>query len=214
MTSNGLRRWLALLLALVFAPLAIAPAFAQINSRPTLRSGIFETLTIAVSAKGEMAGYYREDQGEGVVKRCSFFLASFSGGAEGQILTWNTDSFPGRLTARERGVTLRVDKGREHPGCGLVLLPEISSGLQLDLVRETEWQELRQVIARRAYLYSTPSEAKRLGAFVIQGDVVGVLGESGKWLRVEYFARGKPISGWMRAASLMKPLPPLAAPSK
>ena len=159
---------------------------------------------LAVDAQGGITGYYREDQGEGVVKRCAFFLAGKVAAGESPVVTWNQGKFPGSLTPSSDGVKLRVDQGREHPGCGLVLLPQIASGLELDLVGAATWQELRRIVDTRANLHSAPDEGKKMRAFLTKGDVVGVIAESGDWLHVEYPDKGKTTRGWVRAGATRK----------
>ena len=184
--------------ALLCASLAGQPA------TPRLRSGMFEGLMLAVDAQGGITGYYREDQGEGVVKRCAFFLAGKVAAGESPVVTWNQNKFPGSLTPRSDGVKLRVEQGREHPGCGLVLLPQIASGLELDLVGAATWQELRRIADARADLHSAPREGNKTRAYLVRGDVVGVIAEAGDWLHVEYPNKGKMTRGWVRASGTKK----------
>jgi hypothetical protein len=189
----------AWLCAVLFA----ASSFAE-PPAPRLRSGIFEGLMLAVDPQGGITGYYREEQGEGVVKRCSFFLAGKVAAGATPVMTWGNQRFPGTLTPLSDGVELRIKQGSEHPGCGLVLPPLIASGLGFDLVRETSWRELRRVVDKRVNFHSAPSEAKKLRAFVVAGDVVGVIAESGEWLEVEYPGTEKTTRGWVRAAATQK----------
>jgi hypothetical protein len=189
----------ALLCAALFASSAVAEPPA-----PRLRSGIYEGLMLAVDPQGGVTGYYREEQGEGVTKTCSFFLAGKVTAGATPVITWSSNQrFPGTLTPLSDGVELRIEQGREHPGCGLVLLPTIESGLEHSLIRETNWRELRRIVDKRANFYSSPSDAKKTRAFVVTGDVVGVIAESGEWLEVEYPGK-KTTRGWVRAAATQK----------
>ncbi|GMU10151.1 hypothetical protein [Corallococcus caeni] len=165
---------------------------------------------LAVDPQGGITGYYREEQDEDALKSCSFFLAGKATVGSTPVVTWNNERFPGTLTPLGNGVELRVEKGRQHPGCGLVLLPKIASGLEFSLVRETNWRELRRIENKRVNFHSTPSEATKMRAFVVAGDVVGVIAESGMWLEVEYPGKEKTTRGWMRAAETQK----LTAPSR
>jgi hypothetical protein len=196
-------RWSIRPAAWLCAVLFAASAFAE-TPAPRLRSGIFEGLLLAVNPQGEITGYYREEQGEGVVKTCSFFLAGKVAGGAASVTTWSMQRFPGRLTPQSDGVELRIKQGDEHPGCGLVLPPLIASGMGFSLVRETNWRELRRIVDKRANFHSAPSEAKKMRAFVVTGDVVGVIAESGEWLEVEYPGKEKTTRGWVRAAATQK----------
>jgi hypothetical protein len=202
-------RWSIRPAAWLCAVLFAASAFAEAPA-PRLRSGIFEGLMLAVDPQGGITGYYREEQGEGVVKSCSFFLAGKVAANATPVMTWDTQRFPGTLTPLSDGVKLRIKQGSEHPGCGLVLSPLIASGLELSLVRETNWRELRRIVNKRVNFHSAPSDEKKMRAFVVAGDVVGVIAESGEWLEVEYLGKEKTTRGWVRAAATQK----LTAPAR
>jgi hypothetical protein len=205
-------RWIIRLAAGLCAALLATSAFAE-TPAPRLRSGIYEALMLAVDPQGGITGYYHEEQGEDVVKSCSFFLAGKAAAAAGAtpVLTWSDDRrFPGTLTPESDGVELRIEQARKHPGCGMVLMPEIASGLGRSLIRETNWRELRRIADKRAYFHSAPSDAKKTRAFVVTGDVVGVISESGDWLEVEYPGTKKTTRGWVRAAATQK----LTAPAQ
>jgi hypothetical protein len=202
-------RWFSRSAALLCAALFAASAFAE-TPAPRLRSGIYEGLMLAVDPQGGITGYYREEQGEGVTKTCSFFLTGNVAAGATPVITWSSRRFPGALTPQSDGVELRIEQGREHSGCGLVLMPEISSGLEFEQVRETNWRELRRVVDKRANFHSAPSDAKKTRAFVVTGDVVGVIAESGEWLEVEYPGKKKTTRGWVRAATTQK----LTAPAQ
>jgi hypothetical protein len=180
-----------------------ASAFAK-TPAPRLRSGVYEGLMLAVDPQGGITGYYREEQGEGVVKTCSFFLTGKAAAGATPVMTWSSQRFSGTLTPRSDGVELRIKQGDEHSGCGLVLPPLIATGLEFDLVQETNWRELRRIADKRVNFHSAPSEAKKLRAFVVTGDVVGVISESGEWLEVEYPGQKKTTRGWVRAAATQK----------
>jgi len=199
------RHWLLIgLLACCGIGRAEGPAGATFG----FGSGVFEGLMLAVDAGGAITGYFQEDQGEGVTKRCSFFLAGQAGAGRTPVVTWRTEVFPGSLQAEPGAVRLQIEKGREHPGCAAVLLPQIASGLSLDRVAEARWTALRRIVAARSHFYSEPPRAKELRAFVVKGDVVGVLVESGDWLQVEYRGPKATVTGWIPAKDAAKLAPP------
>jgi hypothetical protein len=176
-------------------------------------SGVFEQLMLAVDPQGRVTGFYREEQGTGVTKTCSFFLTGKATSDEISVVTWNDQLFPGTLKAEQDGVKLKIVRGREHPGCGLVLLPQISEGIRFDRVAQTNWVELRVITAQRAYFYSEPVASKKLRSFVVRGNVVGVLSESGEWLQVEYVGEKKTTMGWIRGSEVKKLEPGSASAS-
>lgn len=202
---SGWRRWLLIGL---LGGCGIGQAAAQAAEGPRFESGVFEGLMLAVDEQGLVTGYYQEDQGEGVTKRCSFFLSGQAGAGTIPILTWRNEVFPGTLQAADRSVRLQIERGREHPGCAAVLLPQIASGIGLDRVAEARWTALRRIASYRSHFHSEPQQANRLRAFVVRGDVVGVLAERGDWLQVEYLGPKARTSGWIRARDTAKPAPP------
>ncbi len=202
-----MRRPLHRLLSLVVF-LALSLAACAGETKPRFTPGYYEQLMLAVDAKGKLTGYYREEQGEGVVKTCAFFLSGSGTSSEVPIVTWNDQAFPGTLTAQKDGVTLKIEKGREHPGCGLVLLPQISKGLALDQVASAQWSELRRIGKDRTYFHSSPDASKVLKTFVVSGDIVGVLAQSGEWLQVEYRGKKATSKGWILAKDAATLVPP------
>jgi hypothetical protein len=153
-----------------------------------LESGVYENLMLAITHDGHLIGYFKEEQGEGVKKRCAFFLAGEVRDGDAELTTWSGPALRGRITAQKDGVTLAIPKGREHPGCGLVLMPEVATGVALDRIAAAPWLDLRQVAVDRAYFFEDPQGNKRMRAYLVKGDVVGVLAEHGEWLKVEYSA--------------------------
>lgn len=172
---------------------------AAANGAGSLQSGYYEGLMLAVDSDGSVTGYFREDQGEGVTKSCSFFLAGQRRDDRAEVATWSSSKLRGEISPTASGVMLRLPQGREHDGCGLVLPPSINTGLTLDKVYDAGWRELRRIAAERAYLH--PAPAGRPGrAFVVRGDVVGVLERHGSWLQVEYRGANRSTRGWVRDA--------------
>ena len=201
------RCWLApAILAVLLA--CSGPVQASDLAGARLVPGVYEGLMLAVDSRGALTGYYREDQGVGVVKHCRFFLAGQAGVGEFPIKTWSEEVFPGTLQAKETSVRLKIGQGRDHPGCGAVLLPEITIGLTLDRVVATRWSALRRIVVPRGYFYTTPQLASKQRGYVVHGDVVGVLAQSGDWLRVAYTGSKSTTTGWMPAADSAPLAPP------
>ena len=182
--------------------------FSQAFSQTQLTSGIYEGLMLAVDQQGAVSGYYRESQGRGVAKTCSFYLSGQEKDDQADLLTWNIETFPGSLQAAEQGVVLRIEKGRDHPGCGFVLPPVISQGLLLDRIAVANWTSLRRVIAKKTFLFPKPDKKAKSRTYVVMGDLVGVFSQSGDWLRVEYVNGQKRVGGWIRAADAVELQPP------
>lgn len=192
----------------VLALLVVGLLAAAGETAPRFKSGQYEQLMLAVDSQGKVTGYYREEQGEGAVKTCAFYLAGKGMGGEIPIVTWSDRAFPGTLSAQNDAVSLKVEKGREHPGCGLVLLPQIAQGIEFDRVADAGWSELRTISSARAHFHSAPDAARALKAFVVSGDVVGVVDQKGDWLKVEYRGKKATTKGWILADTTAKLAPP------
>lgn len=177
------------------------------SSQGQLKSGIYEGLMLAVDARGAVTGYYRDVEGGGVTKTCSFFLSGHEKGGRADVLTWRTEAFPGSLQPADQGVILRIENGRDHPGCASVLPPLISDGLLLDLDSRADWTSLRRVSTKRAYLLKKPNDRKGT-SYLVMGDIVGVLSKSRDWLNIEYANDGRRTRGWLRAAETAELKPP------
>lgn len=178
----------------------------EVLGQTKLQSGVYEGLRLAVNAHGLVTGYYRDVQGIGVNKTCSFFLSGRERGGQAHVVTWSTEAspgslkLPGSLQPGDQGVVMRIENGQDHPGCASVLPPLISTGYLLDLDSRANWTSLRRVIAKRSYLLRKPSDRKDSGAYLVKGDVVGVLSKSRDWLSVEYANEGKRVRRWIPAA--------------
>ena len=173
-----------------------------------LHSGVYEGLRLAVDAHASVTGYYRDIQGSGVTKTCSFFLSGREKAGQANVVTWNIEAFPGSLKSAKEGVVLRIENGRDHPGCASVLPPLIAEGMLLDLDSRANWTSLRRVIAKRSYLLRKPSDRKGSGTYLVMGDIVGVLSKSRDLLSVEYANEDKRVRGWIRAADTAELKPP------
>ena len=171
--------------------------------------GMYEGLMLAVDQEGGLLGFYRESQGEGVVKTCSFFLKGKNVGGQASVATWNIQVFPGLLRTDGKDINLKIEQGREHPGCGLVLLPEITKGIVLERTSEAQWGSLKIVKNDRAPLFSEPSLDKKTKSYFIKRDVLGVVTVNGEWVKVEFPRDGKAaIKGWVRSSDMQDLLPP------
>jgi hypothetical protein len=202
-------KWVRFLCAgAVFLALEAGALGGAARSQAQLKSGIYEGLTLAVDAQGAVTGSYRDEEGEGVTKSCSFFLAGHEKGGEAVVATWSLETFPGSLKAADHGVVLQIENGRDHPGCASVLPPLISEGMLLDLDSPADWTSLRRVIAKRAYLLRKPNDRRGGRGYLVNGDIVGVLARSRDWLDVEYAKEGRRTRGWLRAADTAEIRPP------
>ena len=183
--------------------------------------GVYEFLMLAVDPGNEVLGFYRESQGEGVVKTCSFFLKGRMKDGQANIASWSGlfhgpsidegKVFPGLLKNKGgNDVSLKIERGPEHPGCSLVLMPQISDeGLVLERTNEAKWVSLKIVKNDRAPLFSEPVSGKKTKSYFIKNDVLGVVSMNGEWINVEFPREGKqPVKGWVKSNDVQDLQPP------
>ena len=171
--------------------------FLSINAQAEVNyfaPGAYENLLLAVNKNGAVTGYYREVQGDGVTKTCSFFLQGEAKDGIANITTWGEKPFAGVLKADGNKVNLKIEKGQEHPGCGLVMMPEIATGLSFDLLTQARWSELRTIASEKSYSHSEPNANKGLKSYLVKGDVIGVVANQGEWLQIDYYSGDAKIS--------------------
>lgn len=176
----------------------------------TLHSGVYEGLLLAVSPTGNITGYYSESAEDSVKRTCTFFLTGHVSGQQPVTITsWSSAVRPGHIAANSTGVTLTIPDGQNHAGCMSVMMPEIATGLELETTQQTDWQTLMQVSSPRAYLSTTPDVATRRKAWIVKGDVVGVIQKQAGWTKVEFITgSGKRTLGWVSSAELQPFTPP------
>lgn len=175
---------------------------------PRFTSGQYEQLMLAVNSRGTVTGYYREEQGRGVVKTCAFYLAGKGKYGEIPVVTWNERAFRGTLRALKDGVRLKIAQAHEHPGCGLVLPPQIAQGIDFARVEDAAWTELRRISSARAHFHSAPDASRVLKSFAVKGDIVVVIAQKGGWVEVEYRKKKVTTKGWIPAKTTAKLTPP------
>lgn len=176
----------------------------------TLQSGVYEGLLLAVSPTGNITGYYSESAEDSIKRTCNFFLTGHVSAQQPDTITsWSSSVLAGHIAANTAGVTLAIPDGQNHAGCMNVLMPEIATGLELERTRQTQWQTLMKVSSPRAYLSSTPDAATRRKAWIVKGDVVGVIQTLAGWAEVEFVARsGKTTHGWVNSNDVQPLTPP------
>ena len=160
--------------------------------------GVYENLLLGVNKNGSVTGYYREAQGEGVVKSCVFSFKGEAKESSANIIVGGDKSFPGEIKAGTDEINLKIEKGRELPGCGLVLMPEIATGISFDLITKAPWSELRVITNEKSYFHSEPKADKQLKSYLVKGDVVGVVATQNDWLQIDYYSsNGKMTRRWI-----------------
>ncbi|WP_253916126.1 hypothetical protein [Xanthomonas translucens] len=184
---------------LVIGLFSLCPVAPAIAGTAALHSGKYEGLMLAVTPEHAVEGFYSEEMGEGVSRGCAFYLqGKAESAAPVAVTTWADGAYPGTVAASPDGVTLTVKQGREHPGFLNVLMPEIATGLDLTRTADKKWIGLVTVSADKAYLQKAPGAKTPKGAYVVKGDVVGVLAFKDGWAQVEFInAKDASFTGWI-----------------
>ena len=170
----------------------VALTLAASAQAAPLRSGLYEGLMLAVDEGGAVSGSFAQ-QGS-----CTFQIAgraSPKGTAVVRTLG-NTPALEGRLSAGADSVSLALPGGQQLPGCGNVLPPLVDKGLELDLTQKGTWTRLVSVATEKTPLRKTPADAGR--AYVVRGDVLGVVSERADLLEVAFVnGQGRVVRGWI-----------------
>ncbi|OUM04885.1 hypothetical protein BW686_23950 [Pseudomonas syringae] len=173
-----------------------APAFAQDTA---LHSGKYEQLMLAVTPEHQVEGYYAEERGEDPPFSCAFYLkGNVEAGKDVAVFSWSDGAYPGTLKPSPDGVTLTIEQGQQHSGCLNVLIPDIATGLDLTRTASKPWIGLVKVRADKAWLQKTPNAKATRGAYIVKGDVVGVLAFKDGAAQVEFInADDRSFTGWI-----------------
>lgn len=193
-----------------FAFAALVQAFAAPSFAANVEAGRYDALMLAVTPDHQVEGYYLEELGEGVSRRCTFYLQGpVTDGKPAPITTWRKQAFAGTLAASDYGVVLTVAQGRDHPGCMSVMAPQITSGLELGRIESKPWIGLVSVSADKAYLQKSAGAKATKRPYIVKNDVVGVLAYKDGWARVEYVnADDRSFTGWIRQDQYSRLTPP------
>jgi len=174
-------------------------------SAQALHSGQYEQLLLAVTPDGYVEGHYYDEMPGATRITCSF---SMSGPVDAMghatLVTRAPTGFTGKLQADGDGVAFSVAAATEMPGCGMLLPPEINSGLALSLVEPKQWIGMARVKEPRAHLYQTPQEQAAHARYLVRADVVGLLACTASWCQVEFISKsGDSHLGWVKQQHLI-----------
>lgn len=174
----------------------VPPTFAE---GLTLQSGKYEQLMLAVTPEGQIEGFYSEERGVGTTFSCAFYLqGKTEAGKASAVSTWLDEVYPGTVEPSIGGVVLTIEKGQQHPGCMNVLMPDISTGLDLSKTESKKWIGLVTIAADKAWLQKTLEAHSTHGAYVVKDDVVGVLAFKNGAAKVEFINdKGRSFTGWI-----------------
>ena len=189
-----------LLLALAAEPTVVLPTSSPLGA--LIQPGVYGELRLARDpATKRLTGHFSSSTGEGKFS-CIF---QFEGKPEAKGNTVQVESwFPAEPKERIAG-TLTVTAAdafsltlkEEHGGCWNVQhFADAKDPATFSLDAAKPWVALRVVKQKKAKFFSDASAAKPKAAFLVIGDVVGVLEQKGEWLSVEFVGE-RTTTGWM-----------------
>ncbi|KQM61350.1 MULTISPECIES: hypothetical protein [unclassified Sphingomonas] len=184
-------------------------AEARPPAASSLRSGLYEGLSLAVAPDGRVVGRFLMEQEGGGNRRCDFVV---TGRLDARGATVRALATPygakqppvGRIDPTGDGVRLTLPGSGNLSGCAQVAGPFLDDpkGLELSRTGAGGWTGLARVRAVKVPLRAQPGGAAGR-AYVVQGDVVGIAARSGANVRVIYPSdRQVRSEGWVPAAAL------------
>ncbi|MDT8925505.1 SH3 domain-containing protein [Pseudomonas taiwanensis] len=162
-------------------------------------------MLLAVTPDGYVEGHYYDEMPGATRITCSFSMSGqVDSTGQASLVTKAPLGFAGSLRSEDDGVTFSVTAATEMPRCGMLLPPEINTGLALSLVEPKQWIGMARVKDPRAYLYQTPQEQAAHARYIVRADVVGILVCTDSWCQVEYISKaGDSHLGWVRQQHLI-----------
>ena len=171
-------------------------------AQPMLQSGQYESLLLAVTPDNKVEAYYSEISGEGVTRRCSFYLkGDLVKNREVPITSWSTEILQGIIVPNRDSVIITIPQGSSHDGCMGMMCGQVDQGLELSLIKSTNWIGLVTITAEKVYLKSQPSFTSKHSAYVVRNDVVSILKTQKEWTLVEFInENNKTYKGWIHTS--------------
>ena len=170
-------------------------------AEPALQPGVYGELRLARDPSTKViTGHFSSSTGEGKFSCVFQFEARAPKGNTLQVESW----FPAQQGGRIAGsltitgvdaFTLTLKE--EHGGCWNVQhFADAKDPANFTLDAPKAWVALKVVKEKKVKFFGDASTAKPKPAFLVGGDVVGVLEVKGEWLWVE-FVGTRTTTGWM-----------------
>lgn len=178
-------------------------------AEPVARSGIYDSLTLAVAGDA-VAGVFSEQRGApgsgGPQFSCLFLLRGTLAGGRAKVETWfpgEPKRIPGELAFTSDGATLILSE--DHGGCSMTAGTMVET--PYTLARSAEgtpagWIGVGLVTAKRTAFRPEPGTAPARAPYLVRFDPVAVLERRDAWVRVQYRGEKVPVIGWLPAANV------------
>lgn len=185
-------------------------------AQPAARSGLYDTLTLAVAGSTVSGAFFdqRGVPGPGGAPpfSCLFLLRGSRVGDIAQVATWvpgDVRSIPGELRFTTDGATLKL--AGAHGGCGMTSGDMVARPYAVARGAEgADWREVGMVAAKRSVFHREPGIPAPHAPFVVRFDPIVILDRRADWVRARYLGGAQPLTGWLRATDLAPSEPPPA----
>ncbi len=174
-------------------------------AEPTLQPGVYGEVRLARDPTTKLiTGHFSSSTGEGKFSCIFQFEGRDAKGDTLQVESWfpaqPKERIVGSLTITGTDAFTLTLKD-EHGGCWNVQhFADAKDPATFKIDTPKAWIGLRVVKEKKVKFFSDASTAKPKTAFLVVGDVVGVLEQKGDWLWVE-FVGGRTTLGWMPKSS-------------
>lgn len=167
-------------------------------------SGQYEFIKIAVTPDNRIEGFYFEEMGEGVVRRCDFlFEGKISDQGKTPIKTYSSEIIEGMLDHSKDSMLLEV--AADHPGCGSVSASEAVYGLDVALLEPKNWIGIGVTKDEKVYLKASLLDEKEGKVYIVKDDPFGIIEVKDEYSHIEYINpnTNKSYKGWIKNSSYM-----------
>jgi len=169
-------------------------------------SGQYEFIKIAVTPDKRIEGFYFEEMGEGVVRRCSFLFEgklSDNINEKTPIKTYSSEIIDGMLDHSKDSMLLEL--ASEHPGCGSASASEAVYGLDVALLEPKNWIGIGVAKDEKVYLKSSLLDEKEGKVYIVNKDRFGIIEVNDDYSHIEYINpnTNKSYKGWIKNSSYM-----------
>ena len=168
------------------------------------KSGQYEFIKMAVTPDNRIEGYYFEEMGEGVTRRCDFFFeGKINDKGKTYIKTYSVNTIDGVLNTELDGLFLEM--ADDHPGCSSVSGGQAKYGLSISLLAAKNWIGIGVAKADKIYLQSTAINGTEGKVYIVKNDTFGIIEVNDTHTLIEYINPNtdKSYKGWIKNSSYM-----------
>lgn len=191
---------------------AVGFFFAYYESAVRGQSGQYGDFALGVNHKtGEITGYYIstygwDDELEEPRYICNFLLYGKKQGRKYNVRIWHPELdeiIDGVLVFKKIDKKLNMwVRFEDYPiGSGHVYLFDTDDGDDFELKKAGNWNEVRLVKAKKAYIYDQPDDSVQAYQYVLEDNLIEVFKREEGWVQAGYGGNSK-VRGWVKEEDL------------